>query len=223
MRFGEKGSRRKKFSLRKIIVRKHARVCNEQSLSSSQPLAPSSSRVAIKRKGTTLARWEFDDHKERKVSSTPQILMEQKQKGKRKREEREREWRVEWTRWQPDRICVETQTAPVSNTPGTLSKSDNFRSEGNSERGERWNTLELSHPRKAGYAEGCWGGYPLYFLLTSLWKALPLLLALLRYNVYTYDMKIYARGTRLYTEGIPWYHEYLRKCNVIFFKLICRY
>lgn len=33
-------------------------------------------------------------------------------------------------------FCVETQTARVSNTPGTLSKSDNFRGEGNAEREE---------------------------------------------------------------------------------------
>lgn len=53
--------------------------------------------------------------KERQQQPAPRgFLMEQKQKERKRERKRERERRVERTRWQPDRIRVETQTAPRS-------------------------------------------------------------------------------------------------------------
>lgn len=98
--------------------------------------------------------------KERQQQPAPRgFLMEQKQKERKKERGR---GRVERTRWQPDRIRVETQTAPRSLIHRGLYQNLITSEAKATAREERWNTLELSHPRKAANAEGCWGGYPLY-------------------------------------------------------------
>ena len=58
---------------------------------------------------------ELVDHKERKATATGTPWIPDGTEAERKRErKRERERRVERTRWQPDRIRVETQTASRS-------------------------------------------------------------------------------------------------------------
>lgn len=61
--------------------------------------------------------------------------MEQKQKERKKERARTREGGANEVAARQD-PRGNANSAPVSNTPGTLSKSDNFRGEGNSERGE---------------------------------------------------------------------------------------
>ena len=89
----------------------YTRACNDQF--HSHPL---SVQVEEKRKEiASRAADELVDHKERKATATGTPWIPDGTEAERKRErKRERERRVERTRWQPDRIRVETQTASRS-------------------------------------------------------------------------------------------------------------
>lgn len=89
----------------------YTRACNDQF--HSHPL---SVQVEEKRKEmASRAADELVDHKERKATATGTPWIPDGTEAERKRErKRERERRVERTRWQPDRIRVETQTASHS-------------------------------------------------------------------------------------------------------------
>lgn len=113
----------------------YTRACNDQF--HSHPL---SVQVEEKRKEiASRAADELVDHKERKATATgtpwiPDGTEAERKKEREKEGKREEGGANEVAARQDPR--GNANSAPLSNTPGTLSKSDNFRGEGNSERGE---------------------------------------------------------------------------------------